>query len=169
MDTKQQQNTINTLYVMLIVSTILSFVPMMMAQSFSVILLLFVLLGAYYYRSKDKEDGLLFNHMTYMIGTIWIGTTFIVLGIIAAGLWIYQFGDHSIIGTTINSINSGQMYDEAALNSVMFDYMRANQSLLMKATLLTVGPAILYFVYRVANGFSRSLRGYRIAKPKSWL
>lgn len=169
MENKDQKNTINTLYVMLVLSTILSFVPMMIAQSFSLILLIIVLIGAYYYRSRDNEDGLLYNHMTYMIGTIWIGTSFIVLGIIMAGLWIYQNGDHSIIDNTIAQIQSGTMIDEAALNTIMLDYMKANYPLLMKTSLVTIGPAILYFVYRVGNGFARSLKGYRIANPKSWL
>ena len=35
--------------------------------------------------------------------------------------------------------------------------------------LVAIGPAILYFVYRVVNGMSRAAKGYRIANPKSWL
>ncbi len=169
MDTKSQQNTINTLYIMLVISTIASFVPYMTAQILSLAMITVVLCGAYYYRKKDTEDGLLSNHMTYMIGTIWIGSAFLVVGMIAAGLWVYSAADHSIIERATMDIQNGVMMDEAALNAIMMDYMSANKGLLIQSSLVTIGPAILYFVYRVANGFSRSLKGYRIANPKSWL
>jgi len=170
MENKKERSTINTLYVMLIISTIAAFMPMMSAMLLSFALIIVVLISAYYYQAKDTQDGLMHNHMTYMIGTVWIGTGFIAIGIMAAGLWVYSKGDHSIIHNAIDNITSGvMMYDEHAITAVTYDYIRANQTLMIKASLLCVGPAMLYFVYRVANGFSRSLRGYRIANPKSWL
>lgn len=169
METKKQQNTINTLYIMLVISTIMSFVPLMAAQILSLALILVVLCGAYYYRGKGPEDGLLANHMIYMIGTIWIGTTFLLVGMIAAGLWVYSAADHSIIEQAVMNIQNGVMMDEAALTALMMDYMAANKTLLIQSSMVTIGPAILYFVYRVANGFSRSIKGYRIANPKSWM
>jgi len=169
METQKQKSTINSLYALLILSTILSFVPFMAAQAFSLILLTVVLIAAYIYRFKDKEDGLLYNHMTYLIGTIWIGTTVIVLGIVAAGLWVYMKGDHAIIHDLMTQAQGGYIPGEDEASSIMINYMTANKSLLVTASLVTIGPAILYFVYRIANGFSRALRGYRIANPKSWM
>ncbi len=169
MDTKQQKNTINILYFFLIFSTILSFVPTTEGQVGSLALILITLLSAYYYRGRDKEDGLLYNHMTYMIGTIWIGGAFILLGMILFGIWVFLKGDHSVIHQTVQQIQSGQMFDEAALYAVMQDYIASNKNFLIMASLPTIGPAMLYFVYRVANGFARAAKGYRIANPKSWL
>lgn len=169
MDTKQQKNIINILYFFLILSTILSFVPTMEGQIGSLALILITLLSGYYYRGRDKEDGLLYNHMTYMIGTIWIGGGFIILGMIAFAVWVYLKGDHSVIYQTVEQIQSGQMFDEAAMYAVMQDYLAANKNFLIRASLPTIGPAILYIVYRVGNGFARACKGYRIANPKSWL
>lgn len=169
MDTKQQKNTINILYFFLIFSTILSFVPTAEGQVGSLALILITLLSAYYYRGRDKEDGLLYNHMTYMIGTIWIGGAFILLGMILFGIWVFLKGDHSVIHQTVQQIQSGRMFDEAALYAVMQDYIASNKNFLIMASLPTIGPAMLYFVYRVANGFARAAKGYRIANPKSWL
>ncbi|MFA5592736.1 MAG: hypothetical protein WC989_05430 [Micavibrio sp.] len=169
MDTQKQQSTINTLYGMLIISTILSFTPFMPMLLLSVALFLSVLVGAYIYRAKDQKDGLLYNHMTYMIGTIWIGTGLITLGTMLAAYWIYTKGDPGALQNAIDSMGSGGMIDETYLEAALTGYMADNKGLLIKASIITIGPGILYFVYRVANGFSRSLKGYRIANPKSWL
>jgi uncharacterized membrane protein len=169
MDTKNPKNIINVLYFFLVLSTILSFVPTQAGQIGSLVLILVTLLAAYFYKSRDSEDGLLYNHMTYMIGTIWIGTGFILLGVIAAAIWVTVKGDHSLIQTAIDQVSAGQAIDEAAMQTLMMDYMQANKDLLIMASIPTIGPAILYFVYRVANGFGRASKGYRIANPKSWL
>lgn len=169
METKSQKNIINVLYFFLVASTILSFVPTPAGQVISLFLVIFTLIAAYIYRSRDHEDGLLYNHMTYMIGTIWIGTSFIFLGMIAAGIVIYAKGDRTVIEEAVNQLRGGVMFDEASLKALMNEYASANRNLLVLASLPTIGPAVLYFVYRVANGFGRACKGYRIANPKSWL
>ena len=166
---EKQKKTINTLYFILILSTILSFVPESIAQTVSLVLVIVVLIAAYMYRSKDSQDGLLYNHMTYMIGTIWIGTGFIVLGSLITGLWVYLQGDQSVILNAISQIEAGIVPSEAQMEGYVSDYIDSNKALLMKASLVAIGPAILYFVYRVGNGIGRASKGYRIANPKSWL
>ncbi len=169
METQKQKTTINTLYIMLVLSTILSFVPYMSAQLLSLVLVVVVLAAAYFYRARDTEDGLMYNHMTYMIGTVWIGTSFLLLGMMAAGAWVFMEGDHSVIDSVLTRVESGYVPTEGELTAIMADYMMANKDLILTSSLITIGPAILYFVYRVANGFSRACKGYRIANPKSWL
>lgn len=169
METQRHKNIINTLYFFLILSTILSFVPTEAGQIGSLALVIITLLAAYFYKGRDTEDGLLYNHMTYMIGTIWIGGGVILLSMITFGIWIYISGDHSVIHETVQRIQAGEMFDEAAMISVMQNYIESNKNFLIVASLPTIGPAMLYFVYRVANGFARACKGYRIANPKSWL
>lgn len=169
METQRQKAIINLLYGALVLSTVLSFVPLMSAQTISLVLVLIVLIAAYGFRGRDSEDGLMFNHMTYLIGTVWIGTGFVLLGMTAAGIWVYLQGDHSLIHAAAEQAANGGMPSEDALNILMRDYMAANRDILVRATLITVGPAVLYFVYRVANGYARACRGYRIANPKGWL
>lgn len=169
MEDKAQQNIINVLYILLIIGTVLSFVPHMIAQIMTIPLVLLVLIAAYIYKAKDTEDGLLYNHMTYLIGTIWIGSTFLTLGIVAAGLYVYAQGDHSIIHDAANQIASGYMPNDQDLINLSVNYFHANKNVLILGTGVFVGPAILYFVYRIGNGYGRAAKGYRIANPKSWL
>jgi len=66
-------------------------------------------------------------------------------------------------------ITSGAIMSEEELKSLMMDYMWENETILILASIPTLAPAILYFVYRITNGYGRAMKGYRIAKPKSWL
>lgn len=169
MDDEQQQKTINGLYLGLILASILSFVPFTLPQIFAVILLLVVLVAAYIYRLSVGKDTLLHNHMTYMIGTIWIGTTFLVIGMAIAGVWVYQYGDHTVVHNTMLQMQSGMIPTESQIYGLIDEYMRSNMALVINAALIFVGPGILYFVYRIAKGYSRAMRGYRMANPRSWL
>jgi uncharacterized membrane protein len=169
MNIKEQKTTIMALYIMLILSTILSFAPNMLLQIGSLTLFLVALVAAYIYRAKDKDDGLLANHMTYLIGTIWIGSTFLVIGIIIAVVWISGESNNAALQDVVEQINSGLALDEALLKSAMAQYISDNQQLLLRVTLITIGPAMVYILYRIASGLSRAVRGYRMAKPKSWL
>ena len=169
MENKAQTNIINILYGFLIVSTVLGFVPNVTAFTASLVLWFVTLVAAYIYRRKDKEDGLLYNHMTYLIGTIWIGTTFILIGTLIAGWWVFTNGDNTAIDGAMASVANGAALDDTALKAITEAYLKTNQTLLIQASAVAIGPAIIYFVYRVANGMSRAAQGYRLANPKSWL
>jgi uncharacterized membrane protein len=169
MENIPHKNTINTLYIMLIISTILGFVPNATAFLFSLALWFVVLIAAYVYRSKDKDDGLLYNHMTYLIGTIWIGTSFIILASLIGGYWIWSQGDSTAFETLAAGLAEGTPPSEDAVMNTMTSYYLANNDLILKVSLVTIAPAVLYFVYRIGNGFSRAWKGYRIANPKTWL
>ncbi len=169
MDNTSQQKTIKTLYAFLILSTILSFVPFIAAQFASLLLIMAVLLAAYIYKGKDAEDGLLFNHMTYLIRTIWICSAFLIVGIIGAGLYLYTQGEHSLIHSAANQAANGVILSQAELESLTMQYMEVNKTPLIIGTLVFVGPTIAYFIYRIVHGYSRAGNGYRIANPKSWL
>lgn len=161
--------TINVLYGILVFSTILGFMPTGNAQMYSILLWLLVWGAAYYYRRKDTEDGLLYNHMTYLIGTIGIGTTVIFIGMLVAGLWIFMKGDPTAINAMVAQMMNGSMMSEDQMNAAMNQAMADNAKLMWTASFVAIGPAVLYFVYRVANGLGRAAKGYRIANPKSWL
>jgi uncharacterized membrane protein len=169
MESTPHKNVINTLYIMLIISTVLGFVPNATAFLFSLGLWFLVLIAAYVYRSRDKDDGLLHNHMTYLIGTVWIGTSFILIASLIGGYWIWSQGDSSAIETLTTGLESGATLSEDDIMNTMTNYYAANNSLILKVSLVTVVPAVLYFVYRIGNGFGRACKGYRIANPKTWL
>jgi len=169
MDTPQQKYIVNVLYILLIVSTVLGFMPMENPQVWSLILVIISLIAAYWYRSRDHEDGLMYNHMTYLIGTIWNGTTFMIIGMLAAGAWVYFQGDSNVIQQAMEQISGGMVPTEADMNGWMDQYYQDNRQLLFLSSIVCVGPGVLYFIYRVANGYARAMKGYRIANPSSWL
>lgn len=170
MNIEKQKTTITILYGFLIASTILSFVPIVSMQVLSLALIATTLIVAYIYKLKgDAEDGILSNHMTYMIGTIWIAGSFLVIGVLAAAAIVYLKGDHTIVNNAMAQMTTGYFFTEEELKSKMMDYMVENEKILILASLPTLSPAILYFIYRIANGYGRAMKGYRIAKPKTWL
>ena len=169
MTSEKQKQIINILYIFLILSTVLSFVPIDVAQIMSLLIILTVLICAYYYKKQDDVEGLLHNHMTYMINTIWIGGSFLVIGMILAALIVFLKGDHTVVHNAMEGIMGGQTPTEEMFHALMMEYMSINRDLLVKATIPTVGPAIAYLVYRIAHGYKRGMNGYRISKPKSWL
>lgn len=169
MEQKQQKSTINALYIFLVISTVLSFVPYISAQIMAFALVFVTLTAAYIYRGKDAEGGLLHNHMTYMIGTIWIGGGFLLLGFIALGLALYARGDHSVVYEAMQAAQSGIIANQDDMQRLTLSYITANKDLIIMSSFVFLGPPMLYFIYRVANGYGRAMKGYRIAKPKSWL
>ncbi len=169
MDDNKQKTITNALYVALVVSSITGFMPMASVQLLSLVLVSLVLMLAYMFRGQTDKDTLLYNHMTYMIGTIWISSIFFVISLLIVGYWVYAQGDATVIDNAIANIDNGVMLNEEELNQIGRDYIDTNLKLLITASTVAVGPSILYLVYRLANGFSRAWKGYRIANPKSWL
>lgn len=169
MDLKQQQSVISGLYILLIISTVLSFVPIGLWQIVSLALILLALVIAYYYKAQKNEDSFMWNHSVYLIRTIWIGGSVLFFGMIAASILVLLFGDHSLIENSMEQITSGGMMDEDGFTSLLYDYMEANKSVLVMASIPTIAPSILYFVYRIVNGYGRAIKGYRLANPNSWL
>ncbi len=169
MEVEAQQKTINVLYIFLIISTILAFVPMAIPQLISLVLVVLVLIAAYIYRAKDNADGLMFNHMTYLIGTIWIGTSFLTIGLIIGGIYLSTQGDMTVLQEAGDKIAAGYVPTEQEMVDLIWSYLEANKKEAISSMIMFVGPAVLYFIYRVANGYSRAMKGYRIANPKSWL
>lgn len=169
MELNKQQDIIKTLYAFFIFSTFLSFVPIGFAQVMSLALIVTTLIVAYFYKYIGKKDDILSNHMTYMIGTIWVSSSFLVMGMLCAAAIVYLKGDHTIVHNAVDQITSGTLMEEEEIKSLMMDYMNTNITILILASIPTIVPAILYFVYRIANGYSRAIKGYRIANPKGWL
>lgn len=164
---KEQKNIVQY-YGAFAAAVLSNFIPLAIVQLFGLCLLIAILIGAYVYKARSKLDSLAYNHMTYLIGTIWISSLFLAIGLIAATYWVYAQGDHTLIEQVVAGMNNGVMYGPAELQNVLSGYIKQNLQLLVTATLCTVGPCIVYVVYRTAHGLSRASKGYRIAKPAAW-
>lgn len=169
MDIMRERKIILTLYGCIIGATILGFMPHFMIQVFSMVLFLGCLIGGYVFKGRATIDGLLYNHMTYFIGTIWYFSLFLAIGTLIAGLWVYTQADFSSVLQISQKFESGMAFDEALMRSLFMQYIHDNKMLLITAMTVCIGPCFLYLVYRVTHGYSRAVKTYRIAKPDAWL
>ncbi len=164
----KEQKNIRQYYGAFAAAIVCNFVPVPIVALFGICLLLSILVGAYIFKARSKMDSLAYNHMTYLIGTIWISSLFLVLGMAAASYWVYTKGDHTLIQNLMESMNAGVMVTPGEMQSIMQSYIHANLNLLITASLATMGPAVIYIIYRTAYGASRATKGYRMARPAGW-
>ncbi len=165
--TKDQKDTLG-MYMMFSAGIIMQFVPMLTAQTLGLIMILVALIGAYLYKAKSAMDSLTYNHMSYLIGTIWISSLFLLIGIIIATIWVYQLGDHSVVLDVMTGVNNGRLFTQDELQTELENYMIQNMTLLITAAGTTLGPGLIYIIYRVTNGMRLTVRGERIDKPARW-
>lgn len=156
----KEQKTIIQIYAAFAASIVMNFVPSSGVQIFGSLLLLVVFIAMYVYKARSKEDSLIFNHMTFLIITIWVAGLLLALGIAGA----VAFADHSLVENMMNDIRQGFVPTEQQIKILMIDYLNVNL-IVFSATL---GPSLIYMVYRIAQGAERATKGYRISKPKRW-
>lgn len=164
----KEQKTIVQLYAVFSAGILMNFIPSAVVQIFALCLLIVVLIAAYIYKAKAKLDSLMYNHTTYLIGTIWASSLLLFIGMVIATFWVYEKGDHALIETIITGMNDGVMFTEKELAGIFSDYVHQNLTLLLTATVSTLGPGLIYMIYRVSKGTARALKGHRVAKPASW-
>lgn len=145
------------IYSALCAGFILSFIPVAAAQLISFPLFLFALIGAYFYRWRAEKDGLLANHMGYLIRTYWLSGFLFVVGFIAAGLYLSRKMDAMRLADAITSLQNGHIG------------LAGDMGLMIVTTLVAFAPSIIYFVYRVGGGLARALKSYRMPDTRRWL
>ena len=164
---KEQKNIVQY-YGAFAAAIICNFVPVPIVTLFGLCLLLAILIGAYVFKARSKIDSLAYNHMTYLIGTIWISSLFLVIGMAVASYWVFSKGDHTLIMNLMDNMNAGVMVSPGEMQAIMQNYIHANLRLLVTASLVTMGPAVVYIIYRTAYGATRATKGYRLARPAGW-
>ena len=164
----KERRSITHIYMALILSIVLQFVPVLAVQLFGAVLLLVVMAAAYVVRGPKDRDSLSTNHMTYLIGTIWIGSLFLSIGMGIATAWFLEAGNHTLFHQMIDGMMEGAVIPEDMIEARFIDYLKDNMALLVKIGLATVMPSLIYIAYRIWKGLSRAVKGYRIARPKSW-
>lgn len=156
------------LYAAMAAAVVLQCLPVPVLQIVGVVLMLGALGRVYSLRRGADPESLVFNHMTFLIRTVWISALFLLAGFAGASVWFYQVADHSTIHAAVDSVSSGAIFDEAQIVGVLETYKDANLRLLILASVFAAAPAVLYFMFRTVKGLSRAARGYRIASPKGW-
>lgn len=170
-DTNPQKDkkTITNLYGMFAASIIMQFIPMMIMQGFGLVLFIVVMIAAYIYRIGKDKQTLIWNHMTYVIGTIWISSTMLAIGTAIGGYVMYMNGDNTAFHTMTQQILNGVALTESQVMAVFKNYMNDNMGLLVITGIVSIGPGVAYLIYRFFKGLERAMKGARLANPKSWL
>lgn len=161
---------------------IMTLVPALFAAIFALVIITGVLIAAYAARKSAETGGLLENHLTFIIRTIWIASLFAFFTTIIATVYMMQNIDYTPIYVCMErTLNITQQIlltaDTQKLMQIgqqiaqfcMPDFVGANFKVFMNATLIAGAPILAYVLMRFTRGFSRALRGYRMPKPRSWL
>ena len=161
MSENKAQKKVTQIYAVLVAALVLNFAPMHILQIFGSILFIAAFIALYIYRANSEKDDLVHNHMTFLIRTVWIASLLLGIGILAAA----ALADHSSLENMMNDVmQTGIMPSHVEMQSLMLDYMRDNIGVLF----LTLGPSLIYIIYRVGKGLTRALKGYRMPNPKGW-
>ena len=171
------------LYAALGAGLALTLVPMALAAGVSLLFITGVLIAAYMMRGRAAGSSLLENHATYIIRTIWIGSLFSMICIIAGSAYMHYNLDFTplqacaddaaalLAGMTNTDMAAMEAFGNdllARLQPCLEGFLTANKTVLYTATVIAAVPILLYFSIRYVRGLSRAVKGYRIAKPLGW-
>ena len=170
MKNSPEHKTILNIYAALTVSLLMSFLPMMSAAFLALAMFLGVWIAAYVIRSKSEHDSLSFDHMTFVIRTIWISGLFAVITTSIAGMYVISVVDSTAVMACASSVSTSldMKAMEAAVQPCMDQFLQDNMSEFIKGTLIAAGPLVVYLGYRLSKGLSRALKGHRIGDVKNW-
>ncbi len=156
-------------YTILSLSVIFLFTPIVPVFVTGTFLLPVALFIAWLLRFNKSEDSLVYNHMIYISRTIWMFSVIMTVTTAIAGVVIINYADNSPYTNMINDMMNGIRYSTPQAFDVLIQYIKVNLMLMIVAGLFCLLPTLGYIAYRLIHGFSRALKGYRLAKPKSWL
>lgn len=166
---QKEKSTILQLYAIFVVSLLMGFYPNDMAQLVSFVFLFALVLGVPIYQWRAPEGSLLENHMMYLNRTLWLGSTFFLLSILAFGLWVYLQSDSTSFFSLFMQIKSGFIITEEDIRATFTEFLDTNMILLIQASVLCLVPPIAYLGWRIIKPLSRALKGHRMADPRAWL
>ena len=169
-----ERHKIMMLYILFAAGLFGSFIPAVWPAIISLIVLILVLGAAYSMRHGKDDDSLLGNHATFLISTIWKGSTLAAITLAIGGVYLLQYIDQSPLTPCLDKIMEGAAApgDMAGLKILFapcFDvYYQKNSSVFIVSGLMAMGPPLAYFLIRLARGAERAMKGYRIAHPRAW-
>jgi uncharacterized membrane protein len=153
----REQKLVNRVYAAAVAMVIFSCIPSLPLQVAAFFLLLYVMSASYSLRAKYPQESLVWNHMVFLIRTFWISTLFFAIGFAVAAAYLSQRLAFNALSTmSENFVTTGQISWNDQLRQMTV------------VSLVTMGPSIIYFIYRVAKGLHRALKGHRIGNIKAW-
>lgn len=158
---KTEQKTTFYIYIIFLVATISSFLPIISISFLGSILFSISIIIIYVFRFKSKEGSFRHGHMDYLIKSFWITSLLLSVGMSLS----FLLGNHSIINDTIDDLMNGFVVTEEEMGELLIEYLYANIFILI----LTISPSIIYLTYRIIKGFICAKKLQAIINPKTWL
>ncbi len=166
----KNKKTVTNIYAAFIVSVVLQFMPNASIQLFAMFLFLGVLIWCYIARKQYGHATLVENHTTYIIRTIWIFSLVMTAGFILCGVWLYSVADQESLQTFANEVmKAAESAPPHDLTDAYTAMVEVNFNVIIWASLITIGPSLIYLGYRLIKGARRGIKGYRIDNPTSWI
>ncbi|HNQ92629.1 MAG TPA: hypothetical protein PKI93_06830 [Alphaproteobacteria bacterium] len=156
------------LYISLLIGVVSGCMPHMTMQTVSAVVVFVALILAYFIRSREEEDHLVWHHATFVIRTIWIWSLFIVIGMVGAGFTVQMTADMSAIDALTARIMEGMVPSEYDIEASTQAYLNTNYNLILTTTIAWLAPAQVYALWRVYKGLSRAKDGYRVQNLRGW-
>lgn len=170
MNLEKNRNTILAFYAALSAVVIFCSLPNFQLQNIGYTLVTAELVIAYIARAYwPKGESFEENHTTFIIRTIWIYSLLVTFGIIGAGIIIGQSGNPAALNPMLDAMMTGVQPPEADIENWMRQYFMDNQELILNQSRIWLCPAQIYLVWRILRGGGRAFKGYRLARPKSWI
>lgn len=150
------QGKVIALYVAFILAAILVMAPIATISFLALLGMIVVMIVIGFLRKEAEKDSLLYNHALYLSRTFWMWQLLLLVGGVIGGYLLFQrYPDLQQILHVVESLSSGQTNTEEFRTIAMM-------------AIASFGPGCLYATYRLLRGFERGIRGYRVAKPKSF-
>lgn len=161
---QQEKETRKTkiVFVIFFLSMFVSFIPLSVASVFSMMVCICTLATVYSMRGTAEEDGLVENHMTFMIRTFWRVNLYFLITSVLAILYILIMADYSVLKPCFALsdkflYSAIDMHDLSKFNylieickSTFFD---RNLNHLKITAVIAFLPIILYLLYRCVVGW----------------
>lgn len=172
-----EQKKLYNLYALFGASLVLCVLPYVSAAILCLVFFTWLLIAAYIIRGKTEEHGLIHNHTTYIIRSIWIGALISLATTCAASFYMIGSIDYApfqpcadtIAGMGVAALESMEMKQFYGLiEPCLDDFIGFNRTPLMIAVGIGAAPPLIYLAYRFIKGVSRATKGYRLANPKAW-
>ena len=161
---EREQRHVNRIYGAMVAMLIFSCVPQTVFQAVALILMLYAVPGAYVLRRRFPRDSMVWNHMEYLILTFWISSLICVVGLAGYVAYVLTTLSAAEIEATLESLMQS-FADAATTGQVTLSDAVRRQGF---AALAALAPSFVYFIYRIAVGLARAVKGHRIGNVKAW-
>lgn len=163
---KKDRQIILQAYAMFFVSILANFYPVGIVGLIGFFLFIGFMIYVYYYRKKSEDNSLVQNHMIYLIRTLWVGSVYLIIFIVAAALYMAPELDLKVYHWLASGSYTPTSPQE--VDVIIKNFVSDNTPLLYYGALIAFGVPLVFFFWRMINGVFRASKGYRIANVRSW-